>query len=71
MKKLLFSIVAVMFMMSCATPTVNQVELYGTVDGITYFKGHYRVKAWCQTKEKYYNVITDKLYQPGETIRIK
>lgn len=71
MKKLFLSTVVIAMMMSCATPTVNQVELYGTVDGITYFNGHYRVKAWCQTKEKYYNVITDKLYQPGETIRIK
>jgi predicted porin len=70
MKKLLL-FVAVVSMMSCATPTVNQVELYGTVDDIVYLNGHYRVKAWCQTKEKYYNIITDKHYQPGETIRIK
>ncbi len=47
MKKLFLSTVVIAMMMSCATPTVNQVELYGTVDGITYFNGHYRVKAWC------------------------
>ena len=70
MKKLLL-LVAVVSMMSCATPTVNQVELYGIVEDITYYNGHHHVKAWCQTKEKYYNIITDKLYQPGETIRIK
>lgn len=70
MKKLLL-LVAVVSMMSCATPTVNQVELYGIVEDITYYNGHHHVKAWCKVKEKYYNIITDKLYQPGETIRIK
>lgn len=70
MKKLLL-LVAVVSMMSCATPTVNQVELYGIVEDITYYNGHHHVKAWCKAKEKYYNIITDKLYQPGETIRIK
>lgn len=71
MKKLLASTVVVMFMISCATPTVNQVELYGIVEDITYYNGHHHVKAWCKVKEKYYNIITDKHYQLGETIRIK
>jgi uncharacterized protein YcfL len=71
MKKLVLLSLATLLLVSCYTPTVNQTELYGTVEDIVYYNGHNHVKVWCKTKDKYYNVITDKLYQKGETIRIK
>ena len=60
-----------LLMTSCVTPTINQVETYGTVEDIVRIHKHYHVKVWCDTKEKYYTVITDKLYQIGDTIKIK
>ena len=38
---------------------------------VTLLLTHNHVKVWCKTKEKYYEVITDKLYQIGEVIKIK
>lgn len=73
MKKLFLVLMTALFMLSCATPVVNQVELYGTVEDVWQVLGekHYRVKVWCESKEKYYKVITDKHYQLGDRIRIK
>lgn len=70
MKKIIFALTA-LFLVSCYTPTVNQVELYGEVEEIVYYGGHHHLKVWCKTKEKYYNVITDKIYQIGDVVRIK
>jgi hypothetical protein len=70
MKKVFLSLTALL-LMACATPTVNQTELYGEVEEVITLNGHYRVKVWCKTKEKYYKIITDKSYQKGEVIRIK
>lgn len=70
MKKLLLSMVAVL-MMACATPTVNQTELYGVVEDVTLYNGHFHTKVWCEKKGMYINVITDKVYVIGQTIRIK
>ena len=70
MKKLLTVFIAGL-LISCVTPTVNQVELYGEVEDVIYFNGHYKHKVWCKTKEKYYRVVSDKLYQKGEIIKIK
>lgn len=70
MKKTLLSLVTLL-LTACYTPTVDQTELYGTVENITYYGGHNHVKVWCKTKEKYYEIITDKLYQIGEVVKIK
>lgn len=70
MKKVLLALVT-LFLTECYTQTVDQSELYGTVEGTIYYGGHHHVKAWCKTKERYYDVVTDKLYQRGEIIRIK
>lgn len=71
MKKIFLALLAALFLMSCGTTVVNQVELYGVVEEVLYYNHHKHVKVWCAAKEKYYEVITDKLYQPGDTIRIK
>ena len=70
MKKVLVLLVTLL-LMGCYTPTINQVELYGQVESVLYHGKHYKVKVWCQDKEKYYNIITNKLYQKGDIIRIK
>ena len=70
MKKLLLPTVALL-MMACATPTVNQTELYGTVESVIYLNGYYHAKTWCKAKGMYYDVVADKAYRIGETIRIK
>ena len=70
MKKLLLPTVALL-MMACATPTVNQTELYGTVESVTYLNGYYHAKTWCKAKGVYYDVVADKAYRIGETIRVK
>jgi hypothetical protein len=71
MKKTVLLSFAVMMLTACITPTVSQVELYGEVEDVVYFNGHFKHKVWCPFKEKYYRVIADRLYQPGDTIRIK
>lgn len=55
----------------CATPVVNQVERYGVVDDAVYWKGHRRLKVWCAEKGKYYEVVTDRPWMIGDTIRIR
>lgn len=70
MKKLLFALV-LFFTVSCATTVVNQVELYGVVEDIVYYNHHNHVKVWCKEKEKYYIIVTDNLYQVGDTVKIK
>lgn len=70
MKKLLLAFV-VFLAVSCVTPVVNQVELYGVVEDITYYNKHHHVKVWCKQKEKYYEIVTDRMYQIGDTIKIK
>lgn len=58
-------------MTACATPTVNQTELYGVVEDVTLYNGHFHIKTWCEKKGMYINVISDKVYLIGQTIRIK
>ena len=70
MKKIILALIT-LFLTACYTPTVDQTELYGTVETILYYNGHNHVKAWCKEKQKYYEIITDKLYQHGEVIKIK
>ena len=70
MKKLLLPTVALL-MMACATTTVNKTELYGTVESVIYLNGYYHAKTWCKAKGMYYDVVADKAYRIGETIRIK
>ena len=71
MKKIVLSLFAVLMLSACASiPTVNQLEVYGEVEDVVYLNGHHKHKVWCKAKEKYYYVISDKLYQPGEVIRI-
>lgn len=62
---------AAMLLVACATPTRNQVELYGVVEDVIPYSGHYRTKVWCEKKGKYYNVITDRVYRHGEVVKIK
>ena len=71
MKKLLFSMVVATLMTACATPVINQTELYGTVESVIYLNGYYHAKTWCKAKWMYYDVVADKAYRIGETIRIK
>ena len=73
MKKIVLSLLAMAMLMlsACASiPTVNQVETYGEVEDVVYLNGHHKHKVWCKAMEKYYYVISDRLYQPGEVIRI-
>ena len=71
MKKTVLLFVTALILSACVTPTVNQVELYGEVEDVVYFNGHFKHKVRCKSKEKYYRVIADQLYQPGDVIRIK
>jgi hypothetical protein len=70
MKKLVLVIVA-MAMVSCATPVVNQVDIYGVVESSLYYNKHHHLKVWCSEKQKYYEIVTDRIVPVGETIRIK
>lgn len=70
MKKLLLSLVSLLTV-SCYTPTVRQIELYGTVESILYYNKHYHTKVWCADHGRYYEIVGDKLYQPGTVIKIK
>lgn len=70
MKKAILSVMAVL-LVGCATPTINQVEYYGVVEDTVYYGGHHHAKVWCAAKGKYYDVVTDRLYQVGDVIRIK
>jgi hypothetical protein len=70
MKKLLLSLTTLL-LMSCGTPVINQVEVYGEVEDVYYYNNHYRMKVWCSSKGKYYKIISDRAYQIGERIRIK
>ena len=72
MKKTILSFMAVLLLTACASiPTVNQVEVIGKVENVAFVNGHYRAKVWCETEGIYYNVITDRLYYPGDQIKIK
>ena len=70
MKKVLL-LLTTLIMVSCYTPTVNQVELYGTVESVLYYNKHYHTKVWCADRGRYYEIVGDKLYQPGTVVRIK
>ena len=70
MKKLLVIVVA-WLMVACATPTVNQTELYGVVEDVIPYNGHYRAKVWCEKKGKYLNVLTAKIYRQGDVVHLK
>ena len=70
MKKLLF-ICAALLVASCATPVVNQVEVYGVVEDAVYWKGHRHLKVWCGEKGRYYEVVTDSMWDVGDTVRIR
>ena len=69
MKKIILSFVA-LAMMSCATPVVNQVRLYGVVEDVVYLNHHYHVKVWCNEKGKYYTVVTDRQHWKGDKVCI-
>ena len=69
MKKIILAFVA-LAMMSCATPVVNQVGLYGVVEDVVYLNHHYHVKVWCNEKGKYYTVVTDRQHQKGDKVCI-
>lgn len=72
MKKSIVLLLSMTFMlMSCVTPTVNQCELYGTVEDVVYLNGKYRMKVWCQEKGTYFKVITNKHFHRGEIVKIK
>ena len=71
MKKIVLSLLAMLMLSACTSiPTVNQVETYGEVEEVITLNGHYRVKAWCKEREKYYYIITDRSYQRGDIVRI-
>ena len=71
MRKLFLLLLVTLLFTSCYTPTVDQTELYGSVESILRYGGHNHVKVWCNAKGRYYEVVTDKLYQKGEIIKIK
>ena len=56
---------------SCITPREEHLE--GIVEEAVYFdnSNYIRHKVWCPVKNKYYYVITDKLYNEREIIQIK
>ena len=70
MKKIILAFVA-LAMMSCATPVVNQVGLYGVVEDVVYLNHRYHVKVWCQEKWKYYKIVTNVQHQDGDTVCIR
>ena len=70
MKKLLLSFMAVL-LMSCGTTVIDQREYYGIVEDTVFYNGCHHAKVWCAAKGKYYDIITDKLYQIGDIVRIK
>ena len=70
MKKLFLSLAAFL-LTACATPVINQIELYGTVEDVVFLNGYYKVKVWCKSKEMYYKIKTNRSYQIGDVIRIK
>lgn len=70
MKKLLLSFVTLL-LVSCGTPVINQVEVYGVVEDVVILNNHYKVKVWCRSKGMYYKVITDRHYRIGDVVRIK
>ena len=45
-------------MTACATPVINQTELYGTVESVIYLNGYYHAKTWCKAKGMYYDVVS-------------
>ena len=71
MKKLILPLIVSLMLVSCVTPSVNQVQVYGTVEEILTVGNHYRVKAWCKSEGRYYKITTDRVYQIGDVIKIK
>lgn len=65
-----FIIIAMTVLLSSCATTINQKELYGTVEDIVKNNNSYTLKVWA-TDKKYYTVHTYQQYQIGSYIKIK
>ena len=66
-KYILFSL---LLFVSCTT---SRIELQGTIEDYVYYGDTYYIKykVWSLKNNKYYYVISDKMYNIGDTITIK